>query len=199
MSEYIGMLDVFPDFVFIPERISEGDRWASRNFLGTSNPRTTSNLPGRATNRTLASSAHPTLEPRCEGRAVCLTWRCEVNGEEGPSGICECTAAKLPHTLALPARMPLALVLGLLASPHAPCPRAWLACQPACPLPSCLACLPSLLAWLACPACLPGLLAWLACSLPSSMTEECNLQSGFRGCDLPTPLFSALVAQPSMQ
>ena len=158
MSEYIGMLDVFPDFVFIPERISEGDRWASRNFLGTSNPRTTSNLPGRATNRTLASSAHPTLEPRCEGRAVCLTWRCEVNGEEGPSGICECTAAKLPHTLALPARMPLALVLGLLAQP-ACMPLALvlgLLAQPACMArPACLACLPGLLAWL---ACLAGLL-----------------------------------------
>jgi len=45
VSEYISLLDAFPNFVFIPERISEGDR------------------------------------------ACCLTWRCEVNGEAGPSGI----------------------------------------------------------------------------------------------------------------
>jgi len=45
VSEYIGLLDVFPNFVFIPERISQGDT------------------------------------------GVCLTWRCEVNGEPGPSGI----------------------------------------------------------------------------------------------------------------
>ena len=45
VSDYIKLLDVFPNFVFIPERISEGD-------VG-----------------------------------CCLTWRCEVNGEPGPSGI----------------------------------------------------------------------------------------------------------------
>lgn len=45
VSEYIGLLDVFTDFVFLPERISQGDK------------------------------------------RVCLTWRCEVNGQEGPSGI----------------------------------------------------------------------------------------------------------------
>uniref|UniRef100_A0A7S0J5P6 SnoaL-like domain-containing protein n=1 Tax=Calcidiscus leptoporus TaxID=127549 RepID=A0A7S0J5P6_9EUKA len=45
VSAYIGLLDAFPQFVFVPERISEGKR------------------------------------------GVCLTWRCEVNGEPGPSGI----------------------------------------------------------------------------------------------------------------
>ena len=45
VSEYIGLLEVFPDFVFISERISEGER------------------------------------------GCCITWRCEVNGEDGPSGI----------------------------------------------------------------------------------------------------------------
>ena len=45
VSEYIKLLDVFPNFVFIPERISQGET------------------------------------------GVCLTWRCEVNGEPGPSGI----------------------------------------------------------------------------------------------------------------
>jgi hypothetical protein len=45
VGEYIGLLDVFTDFVFIPERISQGDQ------------------------------------------RVCLTWRCEVNGQDGPSGI----------------------------------------------------------------------------------------------------------------
>ena len=45
VSDYIGLLDVFTDFVFIPERISQGET------------------------------------------GVCLTWRCEVNGQDGPSGI----------------------------------------------------------------------------------------------------------------
>ena len=45
VSAYISLLDAFPQFTFLPERISDGDT------------------------------------------GVCITWRCEVNGEPGPSGI----------------------------------------------------------------------------------------------------------------
>ena len=91
VSEYIGLLDVFPDFVFIPERISEGDKCAHARVSFRVSPCISHDS---VFSPPLCSPNLP--PPHRVGRAVCLTWRCEVNGEEGPSGICECRPQSQP-------------------------------------------------------------------------------------------------------